>query len=152
MNEGEAAAQSLCTACGLCCDGTLFGRTTVSPEHDGALLGLERFEGFRDQPALPQPCPALEGGRCAVYESRPRACRRYRCELLRKVDRAEVSYDEALRLIVQHRQDLDRTTKALEAAVRDQSLTLAERRVVEFERVVCLCSIRKVFQGKAVLT
>ena len=75
--------QSLCTACGMCCDGTLFGHVRLAPEDVAdaidaglAIVSVEGGSGFL------QPCPQLGDGECAIYARRPGACRRYRCTTL----------------------------------------------------------------------
>ncbi|HYE74813.1 MAG TPA: hypothetical protein VEF04_15850, partial [Blastocatellia bacterium] len=42
-----------------------------------------------------QPCPAYQQNCCQVYADRPTNCQKYRCALLRKFDRGEISWDEA---------------------------------------------------------
>jgi hypothetical protein len=78
---------ALCRQCGLCCDGTLFGRGRLEPEErDSArkrgLAVLDSSQGL----AFEQPCAALaDRGRgeraCAVYTDRPGTCRRFVCRL-----------------------------------------------------------------------
>jgi Fe-S-cluster containining protein len=77
----------LCQSCGLCCDGSLFGRVPLEPEEverarKRRLRVLDSGRGFE------QACSALaaiegEGGRrsCAIYPARPHACRRFVCRL-----------------------------------------------------------------------
>lgn len=86
MNDSNHsnAESSLCLACGLCCDGTLFsyvpvreGDSRVSLEGASIkvlLLGEEnRFE---------QPCSAYSRQCCQIYTDRPTNCRKFRCKLL----------------------------------------------------------------------
>jgi uncharacterized protein len=76
--------EALCRSCGLCCDGSLFGRVSLEPDEvSGArkkhLRVLERGGAFD------QPCSALstlgERRACSVYSDRPRACRAFACRL-----------------------------------------------------------------------
>jgi hypothetical protein len=46
--------------------------------------------------SLEQPCGALEGTRCTVYDERPESCRRFVCDLLDRSMRGELSLDAAL--------------------------------------------------------
>jgi hypothetical protein len=46
-----------------------------------------------------QPCHAHREGCCQAYEERPANCRKYRCELLKKYESGEVSWDDAQRRI-----------------------------------------------------
>jgi Fe-S-cluster containining protein len=91
---------TLCLACGLCCDGTLFGRVRVdAPEAAHArrhgLVVLDQDDGAR----LVQPCAALEGTCCRIYADRPDTCRRYRCDLAAALAEDELGLDEALALV-----------------------------------------------------
>jgi len=82
-------ASDLCTACALCCDGTLFGSVKVEDE-DRPHLRLPLVDG-----ALAQPCAALVDRRCSVYAERPASCARYACELLKQVEAGVVRVAEA---------------------------------------------------------
>jgi uncharacterized protein len=79
---------SLCQSCGLCCDGSLFGRAGLSPEEvsrarKNGLHVLDNAECF-EQPcrALASSGAALDGNRvCSIYGERPRSCRTFTCRL-----------------------------------------------------------------------
>jgi Fe-S-cluster containining protein len=80
--------EALCKSCGLCCDGSLFGRVTlergeVRVARTHHLRVLQREGDRRD--AFEQPCSALsrrdEGCACAIYTERPRSCRSFTCRL-----------------------------------------------------------------------
>jgi Fe-S-cluster containining protein len=83
----EAELATLCRACGLCCDGSLFGRVDFEPDE----VPSARRRGLRVLPngkGFEQPCDALAssaevpGERCCrIYDERPRACRRFTCLL-----------------------------------------------------------------------
>jgi len=102
----ESPSVTLCVACGLCCDGTLFGSTRVDPWERG---GLQR-RGFRvivradGEVGFTQPCVALErepraGGDaklCRHYDGRPQTCRLFRCRVLVALEEGEVGLAEAL--------------------------------------------------------
>jgi Fe-S-cluster containining protein len=80
--QGELAL--LCQSCGLCCDGSLFGRVNLDPEEvDSARR--HRLRVVADGRAFEQPCPALvpsgAGLGCSIYDDRPHACRRFVCKL-----------------------------------------------------------------------
>jgi Fe-S-cluster containining protein len=73
----------LCQSCGLCCDGSLFGRVRLEPEEvePARKMHLRVVESGR---AFDQPCAALEtdeGCRCSIYRERPLACRNFACRL-----------------------------------------------------------------------
>jgi Fe-S-cluster containining protein len=71
----------LCLHCGLCCDGSLFGRVPLEPGEAERLA--DRPVDFAPHGrALEQPCRALGPHGCAIYDERPAACRRFTCRLL----------------------------------------------------------------------
>lgn len=76
---------TLCQRCGLCCRGAFYLKTTLDKVEDQATLEALSPEAFTtgDDGSLvmKQPCAAHRGV-CTIYESRPRACRRYQCDLL----------------------------------------------------------------------
>lgn len=77
----------LCRSCGLCCDGSLFGRVRLNPDEvepaRRKLRVLGSGKGFE------QPCIALartgsvldEQRVCAIYDERPLSCRSFACRL-----------------------------------------------------------------------
>lgn len=104
-----SAASQLCTACGMCCDGTLFSFVAISTEEARTLqaAGIEvRDEAGRLK--LPQRCPALDGCKCTVYEKRPFGCRRFDCLLVRSVTEKELPLSEALEIVAEARARLER--------------------------------------------
>ena len=122
---------TLCTRCGLCCDGTLFADVELAGRGEAtrlSVLGLELDDDDGRGDLLVQPCAALRGRRCGIYDHRPGVCRTFECRLLQDARRGTVSVesarariDEALRLV--------RRGKALLAGLgrRDTHLPLAER-------------------------
>ncbi|MDB5212612.1 MAG: hypothetical protein JWO86_539 [Myxococcaceae bacterium] len=99
-----AEANALCMQCGLCCDGTFYGSVVVA---DGEKARLERV-GLRvvqadGATAMPQPCSALRGCLCAVYEERPSACAAYECTLRKRVSAGERTMDDATAKVTQMR-------------------------------------------------
>lgn len=95
--EAATSSQTLCLSCGFCCDGTLFGFVPVGAADRWAPLqaaGIEiRTTG--PKPCFTQPCEAHRHGCCQAYENRPANCRTYRCELLKKCERGDVSWGDA---------------------------------------------------------
>jgi hypothetical protein len=88
---------SLCLSCGLCCDGTLFNRVPLAEGDDPSLrAALGVGEG---QAHGVQPCAALRGLTCQVYERRPLTCRRFRCLLLEAHEADEVSLAGARQVV-----------------------------------------------------
>jgi hypothetical protein len=103
MNEKpyELSAQSLCLACGLCCDGTIF--TEVNLKSEDEVRSLEssgiKILSDKDSHKFKQPCVAHKKGMCTIYADRPFHCRSYLCSLLERFERSEITQDEALRII-----------------------------------------------------
>ena len=70
----------LCRACGLCCDGSLFGRADLDAgEVEGARK--HRLHVISRGTSFEQPCSALGDAGCGIYDERPRSCRRFSCHL-----------------------------------------------------------------------
>jgi len=89
---------TLCTRCGLCCDGSLFADVELASQAEATgleILGLEIEEDDADGKLLSQPCAALLGTRCGIYAHRPRCCRTFECRLLRDVRHGAVSVERA---------------------------------------------------------
>ena len=104
-----SAASQLCTACGMCCDGTLFSFVAVTPDEARTLRGAGvEVRDDAGRLKLPQRCGALDGCRCTVYETRPFVCRRFDCLLVRSVTDKELPFDEAVGLVTEARARLNR--------------------------------------------
>ena len=94
--------QTLCLACGLCCDGTLLNHAGLESWRGREL----KKEGFRvfwrheaRQWAFWLPCSHHRDGRCARFEDRPPICGIYRCKLLKRVESADTSVKKALVIV-----------------------------------------------------
>ena len=88
---------TLCTTCGLCCDGTLFADVELASRAEATgleVMGLE-IEDDDANGALLLPCRALHGTRCSVYAHRPECCRTFECRLLQNARRGVVSEERA---------------------------------------------------------
>ena len=143
--------EAICLACGLCCDGTLFGDVRLQPGDDPAAfkaLGLPvaappRARGEVSKAAsrgkvgtkipipgakLVQPCAAFDGCRCRIYSSRPIYCREFECALLKKAKAGEVSAPDALRIIRKSRRRVEAVLAMLrELGDDDEGRPLAAR-------------------------
>ena len=115
---------SLCQACGLCCDGSLFSRVPLGPTEQVPALKLAVVTNAQGGRHVPQRCAALEGTMCQVYQERPLACRRYECLLFGALREGEVSLPEALQ-VVERAQSLVLAARAdaTRAPERDDYLT-----------------------------
>ncbi|HEY3674069.1 MAG TPA: hypothetical protein VGN51_24260 [Acidimicrobiia bacterium] len=92
----------LCLRCGLCCDGTVFGRITIEPDEEEFVLarGLSPSYGDDGTFASPQPCPAFVDGCCALFErGRPKTCITYTCGLLRGYTEGTAAMDDCLGVV-----------------------------------------------------
>ena len=92
----EPPAATLCTSCGLCCDGSLHGHVTLRDEEvePARAIGLPILTDGRC--GFSTPCPKLVDRRCSIYEFRPTACRGYKCQLLYDLEADRVGLPEAL--------------------------------------------------------
>jgi Fe-S-cluster containining protein len=76
----------LCQSCGLCCDGSLFGRVALEPD-EILVARKRRLRVLASGKGFEQPCAALaalgagESRTCSIYLDRPRSCRRFVCRL-----------------------------------------------------------------------
>jgi len=89
---------TLCTRCGLCCDGTLFADVELAGRAEAErmeILGLEVEDDDPKRALLIQPCLALHERRCGIYAHRPKCCRSFECRLLQDVRRGSVSVARA---------------------------------------------------------
>jgi hypothetical protein len=105
QRASDADLSALCRSCGLCCDGSLFGRVDLEArEVEGART--HRLRVVAGGRCFEQPCGALaaipgsSGERaCAVYEERPRSCRRFECRLYSKYRGEGGPIDEPLSVV-----------------------------------------------------
>lgn len=109
---------SLCQACGLCCDGSLFTRVPLAPDEVVPEAQLAVTRSDKGARYVPQRCAALQGTVCRAYAARPLACRRYECLLLNALREGEVSLTDALAVV--HRAQ---ALVASESPARDEYLT-----------------------------
>jgi len=90
---------TLCTQCGLCCDGTFFGDVELGGRREATrleALGLDVDADDADVELLALPCAGLRGTRCGVYAHRPQCCRTFECRLLQQAQRGELTSAAAL--------------------------------------------------------
>jgi Fe-S-cluster containining protein len=128
------AATRLCTACGMCCDGTMFQIVRMQPGEVPAELGKLGLKiRCRDgEYYMEQPCSALRENRCTVYERRPVRCRLFNCQQLGRVERGETTEADAMAMIVETRGLVERVRGLIEqCGLREDGQALVER----YERV-----------------
>ena len=92
-------ATTLCTRCGLCCDGYLHSYAVLREAEmvPAAALGLPVLTDGRCGFALP--CPKLVDRCCSIYGERPKGCADYKCRLLNKLDTGNVMLNDALAIV-----------------------------------------------------
>ena len=137
MNAEDSAnvAARLCAVCGMCCDGTMFQIVRMQPGEvpsELAKLGL-KIRCRDGEYFMEQPCSGLREKRCTVYEQRPVRCRLFNCQQLGRVERGETSESEAMTMIVETREMVERTRELIEqCGLREDGQDLATR----YERVM----------------
>jgi hypothetical protein len=126
----KTLTETLCTQCGLCCDGSLFADVELAGRAESTELqamGLVIDDDDSDGALLMQPCAALRGRRCSVYAHRPACCRTFECRLLQDVRCGAMDVERAGELIVDTLERVARVRKLMaRLGQRDRSLPLQE--------------------------
>lgn len=126
----SAAIAKLCPACGLCCNGVLFGDVELQRGDDAKLLrklGVELFSKGK-KTAFAQPCDCLVNGLCRIYENRPKRCAAFDCGLLKRVQSGKATSAAALKKISEAKRRADEVLRLVrELGNRDESLPLNQR-------------------------
>ena len=122
---------TLCTSCGLCCDGTLFADVELVGQAEVArleIMGMEIEVENRNMGLLSQPCAALRGTRCGIYVHRPKCCRVFECHLLQNAQRGAVTVGQAMEQIADARKQILQVRALLgRLGNRDEGLPIKER-------------------------
>src|SRR5262245_54863370 len=122
---------TLCTTCGLCCDGTLFADDELVGQAEVArleIMGMDVENEDRNTGLLSQPCAALRGTRCGIYAHRPNCCRVFECRLLQDAQRGAVPVENALEQIADAHAQIRHVRELLtRLGNRDGSLPIKER-------------------------
>ncbi len=108
--QSQDAVAELCPACGMCCNGVLFGDVALRPGDNArrlAAAGLTLFRKGR-QRCFSQPCACFDGRECCIYDERPQRCASFECRLLQRVQSGQKSTTAALRVIAQTRRCVER--------------------------------------------
>jgi Fe-S-cluster containining protein len=98
----------LCRSCGLCCDGSLFGRADLTEEE--VSRARRHLDVLPSGKGFSLPCAALSPDRsCSIYEDRPQSCRGFTCRLYERHRREGGSLDARLASVsrVRHLLSLD---------------------------------------------
>jgi len=92
------------------------------------ILGLDVEADDADGSVMSQPCLALKGTRCSIYEHRPQCCRTFECRLLQNVRRGVESVQSAGERIADTQANIAKVTELLgQLGLADRRLPLVER-------------------------
>ncbi|WP_262693124.1 YkgJ family cysteine cluster protein [Kordiimonas aquimaris] len=93
----------LCQACGVCCTGAFFSHVNVAEKEVDRLSGtlIKTYTGKKGKPVFDQPCPALCGTSCSIYDKRPGSCRAFLCKLTRNVLNGQADLEAALETVTE---------------------------------------------------
>jgi uncharacterized protein len=130
--EGVLADElaELCAACGMCCNGVLFGSVAVENDAGRMALALQGFQFERSGRGwrFRQPCPARTGEGCRVYALRPGPCRVFVCRLLGAVADRRLIRERAATVIRETRQMVRQMRTLLrQLGNQDESAPLSQR-------------------------
>ncbi|TLP68969.1 YkgJ family cysteine cluster protein [Parasedimentitalea maritima] len=93
-------SDGLCVSCSLCCNGTLFSRLAISQQEADRLEGDIEVFTRNEKLRMRLPCPQLgNDGACGCYLQRPKTCRTYRCQLLKRNERGAIPNADALAIV-----------------------------------------------------
>lgn len=105
----DVDGSTLCLACGLCCDGSIFRAVPLHPDemdearrHQVRLIDKSQRTNGND--AMEEPCVLFRGGCCSTYgEWRPRACDEYRCGVLGDYVAHRRNLEASLKVVASYR-------------------------------------------------
>lgn len=110
----DEAAGRLCMDCGLCCQGVLFDVVMLQPGDQAKALKARGLKIKRNE-FFPQPCAALCGTQCTIYEQRPARCRLFECQQYRQVAKGTLAEEEAAARIAEVRREVDKIKALMES-------------------------------------
>jgi uncharacterized protein len=118
QNNGHVDAMGieLCLSCGLCCQGVIFNRAGLKPDEIGLAKdnGLDYFPSGEEEFAFRLPCRLYQDDKCSIYLIRPEACRRYRCDLLKRLTNKAISLEESKIIVSQIKSLMDSINKQMD--------------------------------------
>jgi uncharacterized protein len=100
MGQTASDASTLCIACGLCCNGTIFAHVKVYPDEIQQVkdLGLALRERA-DETVFDLSCSCFKDGSCSVYKKRPKKCVSFICKLNKDVLNATIPFENSLQIV-----------------------------------------------------
>ncbi len=117
----SSAANRLCKACGLCCDGSLFDVVVLTANDQPDRLPVLQLETPTQELLFRQPCSAFRNQCCSIYSERPDNCRSFKCELLKAIEAELIPWQTALALVEQMRTLADQMTARLQSMLQQQA-------------------------------
>jgi uncharacterized protein len=135
QRHNGAAAEQLCLACGLCCNGVIFADVKLQAgDNPSALracgLPLKPDRSTRHGKGLcfDQPCAAFDGVYCRIYASRPTYCRAFECLELKRLKAGKSTLAAGLTLIRRARRRVEVVLRLLrELGDTEEHVPLAKR-------------------------
>lgn len=116
--------------CGLCCTDALHNAAVLDPDEIAPARAFGLPVLLREPPQKPAfalPCPRLEGTICSIYPNRPRACVRYKCQLLLDLEDGATNFDDATAKVATAKALVDRAQ-----GLMPEGMTLAgARRLIQ---------------------
>jgi len=113
--HAESKGTELCLSCGLCCEGVIFNRAAL--KHDEIRLAkdydLDYFPEGEGEFAFRLPCHLYQDDKCSMYLSRPDACKRYRCDLLKRLTGGNIDLEESKQIVSQVKSLMDSIDKRM---------------------------------------
>ncbi len=115
--NGHAKLQGteLCLSCGLCCKGVIFNRAALKPDEIWLANdnGLDYFPAGEGMFAFRLPCRLYQNNKCSTYLNRPDACKRYRCDLLKRLTSGDIDLEESKLIVSQVKSLMDSINKQM---------------------------------------
>lgn len=111
----ESKGSELCLSCGLCCKGAVFNRASLKSDEIELAndCGLHYFAAGKGEFSFCLPCNLYQNNKCSIYLNRPAACRRYRCDLLKRLANGDIDLEESEIIIFQAKSLMDSINKQM---------------------------------------
>jgi uncharacterized protein len=90
---------NICLSCGLCCDGTLIGFVQLESEELSVVRELMVIEEVDENGFFYLPCKNLGCNGCKIYSQRPKQCGKFKCRVLKSIEKKELDFDSAVEII-----------------------------------------------------
>ncbi|WP_214652188.1 YkgJ family cysteine cluster protein [Novosphingobium jiangmenense] len=99
-------ASRLCLACGLCCNGTVYGYAIIREDEveEAARIGMNTMRTMDKSPAFLMACNWLDGAACTRYTQwRPSICGDYFCRVQKRAEKQDLTEEQAFARIANAR-------------------------------------------------